>query len=57
MASSTTIPSTKIKENNDSKLIYSQHGDGELQEGQNWEAIKYASAKQKPLQSRKPASP
>ena len=26
-------------------LIYSLHGDGELQEGQNWEAIMYASAK------------
>ena len=33
------------KLNNDSKLIYSLHGDGELQEGQNWEAIMYASAK------------
>ena len=31
--------------NNDSNLIYSLHGDGELQEGQNWEAIMYASAK------------
>ena len=26
-------------------MIYSLHGDGELQEGQNWEAIMYASAK------------
>ena len=26
-------------------LIYTLHGDGELQEGQNWEAIMYASAK------------
>lgn len=26
-------------------MIYSLHGDGELQEGQNWEAILYASAK------------
>ncbi|MDO1500193.1 transketolase [Winogradskyella maritima] len=34
--------STK-KLNGDSKLIYSLHGDGELQEGQNWEAIMYAS--------------
>ena len=25
-------------------IIYSLHGDGELQEGQNWEAIMYASA-------------
>ena len=33
------------KLNNDSSLIYTLHGDGELQEGQNWEAIMYASAK------------
>ena len=33
------------KLNDDNKLIYSLHGDGELQEGQNWEAIMYASAK------------
>ena len=33
------------KLNNDSNLIYSLLGDGELQEGQNWEAIMYASAK------------
>tara|TARA_R110002126_G_scaffold291189_4_gene450842 strand:+ start:5219 stop:6064 length:846 start_codon:yes stop_codon:yes gene_type:complete len=33
------------KLNGDDKLIYSLHGDGELQEGQNWEAIMYASAK------------
>jgi transketolase len=33
------------KLNNDPHLIYSLHGDGELQEGQNWEAIMYASAK------------
>ncbi len=33
------------KLNNDPKLIYSLHGDGELQEGQNWEAIMYASGK------------
>ena len=26
-------------------LVYTLHGDGELQEGQNWEAIMYASAK------------
>ena len=32
------------KINNDSHLIYTLHGDGELQEGQNWEAIMYASA-------------
>lgn len=33
------------KLNKDHHLIYSLHGDGELQEGQNWEAIMYASAK------------
>lgn len=33
------------KLNGDSHLVYSLHGDGELQEGQNWEAILYASAK------------
>ena len=33
------------KLNEDEKLVYSLHGDGELQEGQNWEAIMYASAK------------
>lgn len=33
------------KLNNDDKLVYTLHGDGELQEGQNWEAIMYASAK------------
>ncbi len=32
--------------NNDDRLIYSLHGDGELQEGQNWEAIMYAGSKQ-----------
>ena len=32
------------KLNNDKKLIYSLHGDGELQEGQIWEAVMYASA-------------
>jgi transketolase len=31
------------KLNGDDKLIYSLHGDGELQEGQNWEAIMYAA--------------
>ena len=34
------------KLNTDSKLVYSLHGDGEMQEGQNWEAIMYAGAKQ-----------
>ena len=33
------------KLNNDSNLVYVLMGDGELQEGQNWEAIMYASAK------------
>lgn len=31
------------KLNNDQQLVYSLHGDGELQEGQNWEAIMYAA--------------
>ena len=30
--------------NQEKNIIYSLHGDGELQEGQNWEAIMYASA-------------
>ncbi len=29
--------------NNDDTLVYSLHGDGELQEGQNWEAIMFAA--------------
>jgi transketolase len=33
------------KLNRDTNLVYSLHGDGELQEGQNWEAIMFASAK------------
>jgi transketolase len=33
------------KLNKDNHLVYSLHGDGELQEGQNWEAIMFASAK------------
>ncbi|MEG9326947.1 transketolase [Salinimicrobium catena] len=32
------------KLNGDDHLVYSLHGDGELQEGQNWEAIMYAAA-------------
>ncbi len=32
------------KLNNDNHLVYSLHGDGELQEGQNWEAMMFASA-------------
>ena len=31
------------KLNKDSHIIYTLHGDGELQEGQNWEAIMYAA--------------
>ncbi len=31
------------KLNNDEHMVYSLHGDGELQEGQNWEAIMYAA--------------
>ena len=31
------------KLNNDKHLVYTLHGDGELQEGQNWEAIMYAA--------------
>ncbi|AIZ40477.1 transketolase [Cellulophaga baltica] len=33
------------KLNKDPQLVYTLHGDGELQEGQNWEAILYASGK------------
>jgi transketolase len=36
---------TTKKLNNDRSLIYTLHGDGELQEGQIWEAAMYASAK------------
>ena len=32
------------KLNKDSHLVFSLHGDGELQEGQNWEAIMYAGS-------------
>jgi len=31
------------KYNGDDRIIYSLHGDGELQEGQNWEAIMFAA--------------
>ena len=31
------------KLNKDEKIVYSLHGDGELQEGQNWEAIMFAA--------------
>ncbi|MDG1685846.1 MAG: transketolase [Flavobacteriaceae bacterium] len=33
------------KLNNDQKIIYTLVGDGELQEGQNWEALMFAAAK------------
>ena len=33
------------KLNGDDRIVYSLHGDGELQEGQIWEAAMYASAK------------
>lgn len=33
------------KLNNDDHIVYSLHGDGELDEGQNWEAIMFAGAK------------
>ncbi|HNU47844.1 MAG TPA: transketolase [Bacteroidia bacterium] len=33
------------KLSNDSSIVYSLHGDGELQEGQIWEAMMYAAAK------------
>lgn len=31
------------KMNNDAHIVYTLHGDGELQEGQNWEAIMFAA--------------
>jgi transketolase len=31
------------KLNNDEHIVYSLHGDGELQEGQNWEAVMFAA--------------
>jgi transketolase len=33
------------KLNNDKNIVFSLHGDGELDEGQNWEAISFAAAK------------
>ncbi len=33
------------KYNNDDRVVYSLHGDGELDEGQNWEAILFAAHK------------
>ena len=42
---SVAIGSAETKKlNNDKKIIYTLHGDGELQEGQIWEAAMYASA-------------
>ncbi|WP_431158449.1 transketolase [Winogradskyella poriferorum] len=41
---SVAIGAAEVKKlNNDNHIVYSLHGDGELQEGQNWEAIMYAS--------------
>lgn len=43
---SVSLGAAKSKQiSNDSYLLYSYHGDGELNEGQNWEAILYAGAK------------
>ncbi len=36
---------TAKKLNNDPRIIYTLHGDGELEEGQIWEAMMYAAAK------------
>lgn len=36
---------TAKKLNKDSRIVYSLHGDGELDEGQNWEAIMFAAHK------------
>lgn len=36
---------TAKKLNNDASIVYSLHGDGELDEGQNWEAIMFAAHK------------
>jgi transketolase len=42
---STAIGAAQIKKlNNDSSTIFTLHGDGELQEGQIWEAAMYAAA-------------
>ncbi len=43
---STAIGAALTKKlNNDNSLVFSLHGDGELQEGQIWEGLMYASAK------------
>ncbi len=42
---SVALGAAQTKElNNDSSLVFSLHGDGELQEGQIWEAVMYAAA-------------
>jgi len=42
---SVAIGAAQVKKmNGDKHFVYTLHGDGELQEGQNWEAIMYASA-------------
>ena len=43
---SVAIGAAEVKKlNKDSSIVYTLHGDGELQEGQIWEAAMYASAK------------
>lgn len=43
---SNAIGAAQVKKlNGDNQLVYSLHGDGELQEGQIWEAAMYAAAK------------
>lgn len=43
---SVAIGAAKAKKlNNDKGIVYSLHGDGELDEGQNWEAIMFAASK------------
>jgi transketolase len=43
---SVALGTAQVKKlNGDKQLVYSLHGDGELQEGQNWEAIMYAAGK------------
>lgn len=42
---SVAIGAARVKKmNNDNRIVYCLHGDGELQEGQIWEAAMYASA-------------
>jgi transketolase len=42
---SVAIGAAQAKKSTKTTICFSLHGDGELQEGQNWEAIMYASAK------------